>query len=216
MARHEDTKLLGLRGLYIEAQRRNDAVAARCLPRRRPRPRRRWCGPGRRRSTIVAPPPTGPARLKRSNHESRARQERSIAASARSADRARACARRVDRDVRARALDAVKLAPDLVPAAALAGRRLAESGEARRAAKILNAAWQPIRTPTLPRLMRICDSAIQRARTARMGRSSPPRCRASSKARWPWRAPRSMRAICYRPRRAGALCLGADPARCHS
>jgi HemY protein len=29
MTRHDNTKLLGLRGLYIEAQRRNDAAAAR-------------------------------------------------------------------------------------------------------------------------------------------------------------------------------------------
>ncbi len=29
MTRHDNTKLLGLRGLYIEAQRRNDSAAAR-------------------------------------------------------------------------------------------------------------------------------------------------------------------------------------------
>jgi HemY protein len=38
-------------------------------------------------------------------------------------------------------LESVKLAPDLVPAAALAGRRLAEAGDARKARKILEAAW---------------------------------------------------------------------------
>ena len=49
----------------------------------------------------------------------------------------------IDRDAsRAAVMEAVKLAPDLVPAAALAGRRLAESGDARRASKILNAAWK--------------------------------------------------------------------------
>jgi HemY protein len=49
----------------------------------------------------------------------------------------------IDRDTsRANAIEAVKLAPDLVPAAALAGRRLAETGEARKAGKILTAAWK--------------------------------------------------------------------------
>ena len=48
----------------------------------------------------------------------------------------------IDRDTaRAAVLEAVKLAPDLVPAAALAGRRLAESGEPRKARKILETAW---------------------------------------------------------------------------
>src|SRR5581483_11032238 len=47
-----------------------------------------------------------------------------------------------DRDqARALILEAVKLAPDLTPAAAMAGRRLAEAGEQRKARRILEAAW---------------------------------------------------------------------------
>jgi HemY protein len=42
---------------------------------------------------------------------------------------------------RALALAAVKLAPTLVPAAALAGRLLGEAGELRQAARIIEAAW---------------------------------------------------------------------------
>ncbi len=38
-------------------------------------------------------------------------------------------------------LEAVKLAPDLVPAAALAGRLLGEAGETRKASRIIEAAW---------------------------------------------------------------------------
>ena len=47
-----------------------------------------------------------------------------------------------DRDrAKALALEAVKLAPTLVPAAALAGRLLGEAGEVRKAARIIEAAW---------------------------------------------------------------------------
>ena len=47
-----------------------------------------------------------------------------------------------DRDrAKALVLEAVKLAPDLVPAAALAGRLLGEAGETRKASRIIEAAW---------------------------------------------------------------------------
>src|SRR5258708_27921010 len=48
----------------------------------------------------------------------------------------------IDRDSSlALVLESVKLAPDLVPAAAPAGRRLAESGDTRKERKILETAW---------------------------------------------------------------------------
>jgi HemY protein len=46
-------------------------------------------------------------------------------------------------------LEAVKLAPDLVPAAALAGGLLGEAGEMRRAARVLETAWQANPHPEL-------------------------------------------------------------------
>jgi HemY protein len=55
-----------------------------------------------------------------------------------------------DRDsARALALEAVKLAPTLVPAAALAGRILGEAGELRKAARIVEAAWKANPHPDL-------------------------------------------------------------------
>src|SRR5207249_4621654 len=45
---------------------------------------------------------------------------------------------------RALALEALKLAPTLVPAAALAGRLLGEAGERRKAARLIEAAWKAI------------------------------------------------------------------------
>jgi HemY protein len=76
----------------------------------------------------------------------------------------------IDRDAsRAAVLEAVKLAPDLVPAAALAGRRLSEGGETRKAARIMEAAWKANPHPDIAETyanMRFGDSA--RDRLARM------------------------------------------------
>ena len=76
----------------------------------------------------------------------------------------------IDRDAsRALVLESVKLAPDLVPAAALAGRRLAESGEPRKARKILETAWTINPHPDIAESyanVRLGDSA--RERLARM------------------------------------------------
>ena len=66
-------------------------------------------------------------------------------------------------------LEAVKLAPDLVPAAALAGKRLAENGEMRKAGKILTAAWRANPHPDIAAAyadLRFGDTA--RARLTRM------------------------------------------------
>ena len=76
----------------------------------------------------------------------------------------------IERDAaRTLVLDAVKLAPDLVPAAALAGRRLAEAGEPRKARKILETAWTINPHPDIAESyanLRLGDSA--RERLARM------------------------------------------------
>ena len=74
MAGRDDTKLLGLHGLFIEAQRRGDPAAARlCRRGGGEAGRRRRPGPGRRCWNSAAPPPTGPARsAARAQHEERA------------------------------------------------------------------------------------------------------------------------------------------------
>jgi HemY protein len=71
-----------------------------------------------------------------------------------------------DRDAsRADVLEAVKLAPDLVPAAALAGRRLSESNEPRKARRILERAWEASPHPDIADAyahVRLGDSARER------------------------------------------------------
>jgi HemY protein len=54
MAERDDTKLLGLRGLYIEAQRGRTWSRPGPMPRRPPPPRPRSAGPDRRRSNSAA------------------------------------------------------------------------------------------------------------------------------------------------------------------
>jgi len=72
----------------------------------------------------------------------------------------------IDRDTsHALALESVKLAPDLVPAAALAGRRLAEAGDVRKARKILETAWAINPHPDIAESyanVRLGDSARER------------------------------------------------------
>jgi HemY protein len=62
-------------------------------------------------------------------------------------------------------LESVRLAPDLVPAAALAGRRLSEAGDVRKARKILEAAWAINPHPDIAESyanIRLGDSARER------------------------------------------------------
>ena len=171
MTTRDDTKLLGLRGLYIEAQRRNDAQAARLAAEEAAKAAPRWPGPGRRCSMTAARASDWAGALaaleqmKGALEKADYRRKRAVLLTA----RAQALAE-IDRDgSRAAVLEAVKLAPDLVPAAALAGRRLAESGELRKARKILEAAWTINPHPDIAEAyanLRLGDSA--RERLARM------------------------------------------------
>jgi HemY protein len=83
-----------------------------------------------------------------------------------------------DRDrARGYALDAVKLAPSLVPAAELAGRLLGEAGELKRAGRVLEAAWKANPHPDLADAyahLRPGDSARERlARIESLAQRAP-------------------------------------------
>ena len=143
MTRHEATKLLGLRGLYIEAQRRNDGAAARRVAEEAAKaaPALAWAGQAVLDDRCAATDWSGALaaldHMKGALDKNEYRRKRAVLLTARAL-----ALQDIDRDAaRAAALEAVKLAPDLVPAAAFAGKRLAESGDTRRASKILNAAW---------------------------------------------------------------------------
>ncbi|MGA8968962.1 MAG: heme biosynthesis HemY N-terminal domain-containing protein [Pseudolabrys sp.] len=171
MTRREETRLLGLRGLYIEAQRRNDPDAARLAAEEAVKvgPAVAWAGQAVLDYRCAAADWAGALdaldHMKRTLDKPDYRRKRAVLLAA----RAQALAD-IDRDTsRALVLESVKLAPDLVPAAALAGRRLAESGEPRKARKILETAWAANPHPDIAEsyaTLRLGDSA--RERLARM------------------------------------------------
>ena len=171
MSARSDTKLLGLRGLYIEAQRRSDANAARLVAGEaaKAQPSLAWAGQAVLDDHCAAADWAGALtsldHMKGGLEKADYRRKRAVLLTARAL-----ALETMDRDIsRAAVLEAVKLAPDLVPAAALAGRRLAETGEARKAGKVLIAAWKINPHPDIAEAyanLRFGDSA--RARLTRM------------------------------------------------
>ena len=143
MAERDDTRLLGLRGLYIEAQRRNDPAAARTVAERavKAAPSLTWAGQALLDDRCAGGDWAGALEaldhMRGAMDKAEYRRRRAVLLTARAQ-----ALEDIDRDAsRAAVLEAVKLAPDLVPAAAMAGRRLAEAGVWRKARKILEHAW---------------------------------------------------------------------------
>jgi HemY protein len=153
MAEREDTKLLGLHGLFIEAQRRGDAAAARLYAEEAARkaPVPAWAGQAVFAACCAAGDWTGALERLQRNMKSRLvdpdtyRRQRAVLLTARAI-----AAEQNDRDrAKAFVLEAARLAPTLVPAAALAGRMLGEAGELRKASRITETAWKANPHPDL-------------------------------------------------------------------
>jgi HemY protein len=153
MASRDDTKLLGLRGLYVEAQRRADADAARLYAEEAARagPSLTWAGQAVLEFRCLAGDWAGALEAIEANRRSKLLdkpdylRQRAVLLTAQAQSLAEA-----DRDAAQVAiLEAVKLAPAFVPAAALAGRLLAEAGERRKASRILEKAWHASPHPDL-------------------------------------------------------------------
>jgi HemY protein len=171
MSVRDGTKLLGLRGLYIEAQRRNDLNAARLAAEEaaKAQPEVAWAGLALLEYRCAAKDWAGALdaldHMKSALDKPDYRRKRAILLVARAL-----ALEDIDRDTsRALVLESVKLAPDLVPAAALAGRRLSESGDIRKARRILEVAWTANPHPDIAESyanLRLGDSA--REKLARM------------------------------------------------
>ncbi|MEJ2624608.1 MAG: heme biosynthesis HemY N-terminal domain-containing protein [Pseudolabrys sp.] len=167
MTQHEETKLLGLRGLYVEAQRRGDTDGARRAAEQAAKvaPALGWAGQAvlddRCGVDDWAGALTALERMKGGMAKEEYRRKRAVLLTAR-AQRLPDSERDTARNL---ALEAVKLAPGLVPAAAMAGRRLVEAGELRRARRILEAAWRANPHPDIADAyadLRLGDSARDR------------------------------------------------------
>src|SRR5262245_16168803 len=182
MADRDDTRVLGLHGLFVEAQRRHDHAAALGYAEEAAKHASVpvWAGQAALEFRCAAGDWSGALdRLERNMRtglidKRTYRRQRAVlitaqAQSAAESDRERAIAL-----VR----EAAKLAPDLVPAAALAGRLLGELGERRRAARIIERAWRANPHPDLAAAyakLRPGDSARQRlSRVEALAAKGPP------------------------------------------
>lgn len=167
MAARDDTKLLGLRGLYVEAQRRDDPTAARLVAEEAAKadPALAWAGQAVLDDRCAAADWAGALEalehMKGALDKADYKRKRAVLLTARAI-----ALEDIDRDAsRAAVLEAIKLAPDLVPAVALAGRRLAESNEQRKARRMLDKAWALNPHPDIADAyanLRLGDSARER------------------------------------------------------
>ncbi len=169
MAEREDTRLLGLRGLFIEAQRADDPVAAVMLAEEALKlaPGSTWashavlgfrCAKGDWSGALtILDHNLASGLVDRSTY----RRQRGVLLTARALE-----LENVDRDLsRESAMEAVKLAPTLVPAAVLASKYQSEAHQVRRAMRIIETAWLKQPHPDLADAyahVRLGDSARQR------------------------------------------------------
>lgn len=153
MAAREDTKLIGLHGLFVEAQRRDDPAAARTYAEEAAvaAPSLTWAGEAVLAFRYGDGDWAGALERLEANYKAHLvsknayKRQRAVLLTARAM-----AVEETDRDAAiAFAQEAVKLQPDLVPAAALAGRLLAESGDARKAARVIDKAWRTQPHPDL-------------------------------------------------------------------
>ena len=153
MALRPDTRLFGLHGLFIEARRRHDAPGARLVAEEAARDASApaWAGNAVLEYRCASGDWAGALERLEANQRAGLLDKPAYARQRAVLLTARALAEETtDRtNARALAVGAVRLAPTLVPAAALAGRLLGESGDTRQAARIIEAAWNAAPHPDL-------------------------------------------------------------------
>jgi HemY protein len=173
MMDENETRVLGLRGLFVEARRRGDAPAAREYASEAVRlaPAAAWasdailearCAERDWRGALDSIERRASLGLL---DKATAKRHRAVLLAADALDRSE----RDPEGALRSGLDAVRLAPDLVPAAALVGRMLSHKGDLRRAAKVIETAWRSLPHPDLAEVylnLRPGDSALDRLKRA--------------------------------------------------
>jgi HemY protein len=169
MAEREDTRLLGLRGLFIEAQRADDPVSAVMIAEEALKlaPASTWASQAVLGFRCAKGDWNGALAILDTNLASglidRAayRRQRGVLLTARALE-----LENVDRDMsRETVMEAIKLAPTLVPAAVLASKYQSEAHQIRRSMRIVEAAWLAQPHPDLADAyahVKLGDSARQR------------------------------------------------------
>ena len=169
MAEREDTRLLGLRGLFVEAQRADDPVAAVMIAEEALKlaPSSTWASHAVLGFRCAKGDWSGALAILDTNlsagliDKATYRRQRGVLLTARALE-----LETVDRDLsRESAMEAVKLAPTLVPAAVLASKFESEAHQIRRSMRIVEAAWLAQPHPDLADAyahVKLGDSARQR------------------------------------------------------
>ena len=173
MTEEHATRIAGLRGLYIEAEREGENEAARQIAEkaREEAPAAPWAVRALLRHQILSGDWDGALRTLAGAADGRildkrtARRQRAVILTAKALAREEG-----EPDIaRAAAIEAHDLAPDLVPAAVAAGRVLARQGDVRRATRVLESAWKAAPHPELAQAylhVRPGDSAGDRLKRA--------------------------------------------------
>jgi HemY protein len=169
MAEREDTRLLGLRGLFIEAQRADDPVAAVMVAEEALKlsPSSSWASHAVLGFCCAKGDWAGALKILDNNQsaglidKATYRRQRGVLLTARALE-----LEKVDRDLsRESVMEAVKLAPTLVPAAVLASKFESEAHQVRRSMRLVEAAWLAQPHPDLADAyahVKLGDSARQR------------------------------------------------------
>jgi HemY protein len=169
MAEREDTRLLGLRGLFIEAQRADDPVAAVMIAEEALKlaPASTWASHAVLGFRCAKADWSGALSILDNNlasgliDKAAYRRQRGVLLTARALE-----LETVDRDLsRESVMEAIKLAPTLVPAAVLASKYQSEAHQIRRSMRIVEAAWLAQPHPDLADAyahVKLGDSARQR------------------------------------------------------
>ncbi|WP_291847454.1 heme biosynthesis HemY N-terminal domain-containing protein [Bradyrhizobium sp.] len=169
MAEREDTRLLGLRGLFIEAQRADDPVAAVMVAEEALKlsPSSPWASHAVLGFCCAKGDWAGALNILDQNQsaglidKATYRRQRGVLLTARAIE-----LEKVDRDLsRESVMEAVKLAPTLVPAAVLASKFESEAHQVRRAMRLVETAWLAQPHPDLADAyahVKLGDSARQR------------------------------------------------------
>lgn len=169
MAERDDTRLLGLRGLFIEAQRADDPVSAVMIADEALKisPSSTWASHAVLGFRCAKGDWNGALSILDNNLSSGLidkatyRRHRGVLLAARALE-----LEKFDRDLsRESAMEAVKLAPTLVPAAVLAAKFESEAHQVRRAMRLIEAAWLAQPHPDLADAyshVKLGDSARQR------------------------------------------------------
>jgi HemY protein len=169
MAERKDTRLLGLRGLFIEAQRADDPLAAVMVAEEALKlaPPSTWASQAVLGFRCAKGDWSGALAILDNNlalgliDKAAYRRQRGVLLTARALE-----LENIDRDLsRENVMEAIKLAPTLVPAAVLASKYQSEAHQIRRSMRIVEAAWLAHPHPDLADAyahVKLGDSARQR------------------------------------------------------